>query len=243
MTWRELATCPACGVDESAAEAARYREREQIYNALIDQVDAQAFRTIRREYLPEGGRELDRVLTAWTYESGQGLLLIGPTGSGKTRCAWQVVRREIVEHGRRVRVYGAIAFGHEATERAYDGTTRAWLDKLARVPLLMIDDIGKEKTTEAREEAMFHLIDRRAANMLPTIYTSNFDGDELVERIKGGRRDGGDSGYADPMVRRMRDTCIAVVFTEGSRGGEYRERAEQRTGPDTRVGGGEKYGG
>lgn len=55
---------------------------------------------------------------------------------------------------------------------------------LRNIDLLIIDDLGKEKTTERVEEILFDVIDERYAYNKRTWITSNFDGEE-IEKIFG----------------------------------------------------------
>lgn len=51
--------------------------------------------------------------------------------------------------------------------------------KMTKVPLLVLDDIGAEKPSEAVRERLLAIIDQRWANRLSTIYTSNLTLAEL----------------------------------------------------------------
>ena len=65
----------------------------------------------------------------------------------------------------------------------------------------MMDDLGREKGTEWATERLYVLIDHRYANLLPTVVTTNFDLDELVER-----------GY-DATVSRLVEGSAAIRLT------------------------------
>ena len=103
--------------------------------------------------------------------SYKGLILYGPTGLGKTRTAWQIVRRAITEHQRSVIFLKDTEFGRQI-ERSYDTTYGhdKLLRRLSTVDLLIIDDMGKAKMTERLEADLFMILDARTDHN-PTVIT------------------------------------------------------------------------
>lgn len=61
---------------------------------------------------------------------------------------------------------------------------------LIRVPLLILDDVGKEEVSDPRfvQRVLFAVIDGRYQNMLPIVITANLNPDELDLHL-GGNRD------------------------------------------------------
>jgi DNA replication protein DnaC len=55
--------------------------------------------------------------------------------------------------------------------------------KMTSVPVLFLDDLGKEKMTDRMASVLFALIDQRTQKKLPTIITTNLTGDTLLERF------------------------------------------------------------
>lgn len=60
------------------------------------------------------------------------------------------------------------------------------VDKYTKVPLLVLDDLGAEKTTEWAESTLYIIIDRRNREEMWTIVTSNLELDD-IERCLGAR--------------------------------------------------------
>ena len=56
------------------------------------------------------------------------------------------------------------------------------------MPLLLFDDIGKERETPTAEAAIFELIRERMDHMRPTILTTNYDPDQLVMRFANSKQ-------------------------------------------------------
>ena len=201
--------CPPCQAKLRAEQEAAERTRE-----------AEARRKAWAELCPvefrandEGGEtdpnrlrlEQPKFSEALRWRFGKtGLLLIGPSGTCKTRVAWRILRREF-EAGRRVVAMKAHGFGVECQERRTSkGGFADWYRHLVRVPLLFIDDLGKGRFTDDAESHFFGLIDERTENGRPMIITSNSTGTALKARMSEDR--------GEPIIRRLRDYCQTVVF-------------------------------
>jgi len=68
---------------------------------------------------------------------------------------------------------------------AYGESAEDIADELIARPVLMIDDIGKEKPSEYVLSKLFQIVDERVLNGRPTFYTSNFSLIDLTERFAG----------------------------------------------------------
>lgn len=156
--------------------------------------------------------EAKKVL-AWEYNP-TGLFLIGPSGTGKTRAMWMLLKRLILEqenYQRLVFFQGAI-FALKASKAYGDPDfTEQWLEKMAKIPLLVIDDIFKGKMSEAQETAIYTILELRASDMVPTILTTNTGGELLLQRMTDAGRE--DRGPA--IIRRIKDFCTIINFGKG----------------------------
>ncbi len=87
--------------------------------------------------------------------------------------------------------------------------------KLATVPLLILDDVGKEEVSDPRfvQRALFAIINGRYDNMLPIVITANLNPDNLEKHL------GGDRGNCASMNRLVEMT--GSTFWE-LRGESYR---------------------
>jgi len=121
-----------------------------------------------------------------------GLVLAGPYGTGKTRLAIAAVLDFIVRHIKAAKFYtmpelmAVLRHGYNDDEGFYAGFLR-----VADVPLLVVDDVGKEKASDWTAEQFYSLAYHRAITGNRTIYTTNLDADQLAawqpdafERIK-----------------------------------------------------------
>lgn len=141
---------------------------------------------------------------AWKF-GPRGLLLHGPTGSGKSRCAWLLMRREYFAF-RWVRVLGCDA-GIEYAAKFGESTVAAarWIAKACDADLLLLDDVFKARLTDSFESALFTVISKRSELGLPIIVTSNDDPDSLAARMTEDR--------SGPIIRRLREMTEPISFT------------------------------
>lgn len=142
---------------------------------------------------------------AWQYNE-HGLLLHGETGKGKTRCAWQLLRRLYVEENiRNLIAFDSTSFSHSIAKHfGPDGDGEKWATKIVGAQILFFDDLGKARLTERGQSELFGIIENRMAYQTPTIITTNFVGDTLASCFRD------DVGKA--LVRRLRECCHAIGF-------------------------------
>lgn len=84
--------------------------------------------------------------------------------------------------------------------------------KLTNVPLLILDDIGKEEVSDARfvQRVLFAIIDGRYQRMLPIVMTANLTPDQLDSHL------GGDRGNSASMDRLVEMTGNVFYELKGS---------------------------
>lgn len=142
------------------------------------------------------------------------LLLTGTTGTGKTHQAYGALRR-IAEAGPRtyeIRATTAADMYGLLRPKGSERGPEEELRRLARVPLLILDDLGSAKATEWTEEVTYRLINERYNACRPTLYTSNLPADA---RDQTGERRGPDlvTALGERIVSRLSQDTAVVAMT------------------------------
>lgn len=97
--------------------------------------------------------------TAW-LDGGENCLIFGASGVGKTHLA-AGIGRSMVELGKRVKFCSAIALVQQLQQAKLQLQLQAALKKLDRFDLLILDDLGYVKKSEAETSVLFELIAHR----------------------------------------------------------------------------------
>lgn len=149
------------------------------------------------------------------------LLLLGPTGTGKTHAAFGALRAAACEV-RRTRVGRYVTPRWAATTYADFiaslrpsklGDPEAVMAKHLGVELLLLDDLALAKASEFVEEATYRLLNGRYVEMRPSIFTSNMPPEQLRDAL------------GDRIASRLAETCTRVVLTGDDRRRPRREAA------------------
>jgi DNA replication protein DnaC len=132
---------------------------------------------------------------------GRSMLLLGPTGTGKTHQAYGAIR-ELAVTGVAARwVVTTTADMYAALRPRHGIDSEAEFLRYRDARILLIDDLGAErKPTEFTEEINFRLINWRYEHQLPTLITSNLVPKEISERL------------GDRVTSRLIEMCERVVF-------------------------------
>jgi DNA replication protein DnaC len=147
-------------------------------------------------------RHLINEVQAWQYGK-RGVLFAGSPGVGKTRLAYILLKRLHAE-GRHVRAMTATDFALAVQEQGGKHKLPEWLKDLCSVSVLLLDDLGKEKLSESVVAQLFHVLDKRMAEELPVLVTTNYKGQHFIERF---------GEYGEPLYRRLKEACIILPVT------------------------------
>ncbi|WP_329176389.1 ATP-binding protein [Streptomyces sp. NBC_01477] len=133
--------------------------------------------------------------------TGPSLLIAGPTGTGKTHQAYGAIRA-LLAAGVRLRWEATTAADFHAAQRPQHGSDpEQQLWRLARSPLLLLDDLGAAKQSPWTEELTYRLVNHRYNQLLPTLVTTNLPVAELRDAV------------GDRVASRLAEMTERVILT------------------------------
>lgn len=180
-----------------AAQATAYEEQAR---ALLERT-RRAKVPPRYEDVPLNMDDAERL------EAGRGMYVYGRQGSGKTFRACSALRGWLSRNRGRALFTTSVGMLYEVTATYSSAeTAESVLEKYGGCEVLVIDDLGKENPTANSLSILWYLLNMRYERNLPTIVTTQYDGNELVSRLALK----GDAETARSMVSRLFETCDAV---------------------------------
>ena len=109
--------------------------------------------------------------TATFIAKREDALFLGPPGTGKSHLA-QAIGQAVIQQGYRVLYRETHTLLNEIVEATIDGTRKEYMELLATVPLLIIDDLGMRKLPATAAEELLEIVMRRYERT-STLLTSN----------------------------------------------------------------------
>lgn len=149
-----------------------------------------------------------KALQAWAdhvrdrYDDGEGLLLMGPPGVGKTHLLAGLVTA-VIGAGFKAR-YASWPEAWARCRPPYDGNPEVLFRELASVDFLALDEIGVRAGTSKEQERLFELVDSRYSRQLPTLIATNLTDGELNQ-------------VGERTADRLREACVGVVLAGASK--------------------------
>lgn len=148
--------------------------------------------------------------------SAKGLYVCGRFGIGKTYLMGAVMNRLAERRSIASLIVYAPDFFREIKGAIQDNSVDRKVDVLKKTPVLILDDIGAETMTPwIRDEVLGSILQYRIMEHLPTLYTSNFDYDELEDHFSYSQKSGVESVKAERLMERIRH-YTALVRMEGA---------------------------
>ena len=178
-----LCKCATQNRDAEEAERRKEEEADRIMRLRTAGIAAQAFRNARFDQ--DDGQNAAPMITVRRYaerweecrQKNIGLMLYGGVGTGKSFAA-ACLANDLI--GRKIPVcmtnlsgiLNALG-GIQLEEKS------AFIDDLAKYPLLILDDFGMERQTEYALEQVFNVVDTRYRSGKPLVITTNLSLSEM----------------------------------------------------------------
>ncbi|MCL5772450.1 MAG: ATP-binding protein [Actinobacteria bacterium] len=206
----------------------KINERKELKNqgkSLIDEIhkikDAgigkrfydKTFSNFKKELNPKAYNECLNYVKNFeeNIKQGKGLFITGNVGSGKTHLVAAMIdwlarmtkRNKNSIHPVFTTSVDLIAKIKYSFDRKYkdDDTTEELMDDFERCKLLIIDDLGTEKTTDWANELFYKIIDYRYSNLKSLIITTNLTDQELKEKL------------SERLISRIYEMCKGIKLT------------------------------
>ena len=147
---------------------------------------------------------------------GYGMYIFGSVGTGKTELV-ACICNQLIQNLVPVIITNFLEISKKLRE-SYNReieTENQIIDKLAKIDLLVLDDIGSEKLFKNNgesfmQEKIYDIVNRRYINNMPTIFTSNYSIQQLID----------ERGLEIRTADRIAEMSNAVMKLDGS---SYRE--------------------
>lgn len=168
---------------------------------------------------PEQSAKIRRYVSVWEdmRRDNVGLLFWGDVGTGKTYMAACVANALI---DRLIPAY-VTGFSKIINDLWNAENKTAYIDRLCRYELLVIDDLGAERQSEYAQEIVYSVIDARYRARRPLIVTTNLTLDEI--------RKPGDLSCRR-IYDRILELCVPIGFKGTSRRADILRRKLENAG-------------
>lgn len=197
-------------------KVARFKERQ----ACLEAVDYTTPRGLRKE------RILELAQGRWVAQH-QNIVITGPSGSGKSFIA-QALGEQACRQGHSVSYLRLPALLQQFVQARAQGTYGTLLKRLGKLAILVIDDMGLARLTEAQTQDLLETLEERYGRG-SVIATSQLPVSDWHEYLGGGR-------IADAILDRLIHNAHRITLTAREslrKTGQAQTRSESNAARDT----------
>ena len=216
---KEISECPECfklkqaqkAIEEEKArkeEAERNRKQRIVETRMPLEYQTKDFSTFIQETDSQKAafKLARRFVKGWekAKAGGYGLLFLGSCGTGKTHLACAIMIELLKEYAfsypryyKASEIFSSVRNTYQAGSTTNEEET---LKFFSSIQLLVIDEVGVQKGSEAEKRILFSILDNRVTSNKPTILLSNL-GPKALEELLG-----------DRLYDRVRSKCVPMLF-------------------------------
>lgn len=220
---KEISECPECfklkqaqkAIEEEKArkeEAERNRKQRIVETSMPLEYQTKDFSTFIQETDSQKAafKLARRFVKGWekAKAGGYGLLFLGSCGTGKTHLACAIMIELLKEYAfsypryyKASEIFSSVRSTYQAGSTTNEEET---LKFFSSIQLLVIDEVGVQKGSEAEKRILFSILDNRVTSNKPTILLSNL-GPKALEELLG-----------DRLYDRVRSKCVPMLFAGSS---------------------------
>ena len=220
---KEISECPECfklkqaqkAIEEEKArkeEAERNRKQRIVETRMPLEYQTKDFSTFIQETDSQKAafKLARRFVKGWekAKAGGYGLLFLGSCGTGKTHLACAIMIELLKEYAfsypryyKASEIFSSVRSTYQAGSTTNEEET---LKFFSSIQLLVIDEVGVQKGSEAEKRILFSILDNRVTSNKPTILLSNL-GPKALEELLG-----------DRLYDRVRSKCVPMLFAGSS---------------------------
>lgn len=138
------------------------------------------------------------------WQGGYGLIFLGACGTGKTHLACSIMIELIRKHkGFFPKYYRAAEIFSGVRDTYRNGSSSSEEEAInffSYIPLLVIDEIGVQKGSDAERRILFSILENRMTDKYPTILISNLNAETLSDLI------------GERLYDRIKAKCVPALF-------------------------------
>lgn len=216
---KEISECPECfklkqaqkAIEEEKArkeEAERNRKQRIVETRMPLEYQTKDFSTFIQETDSQKAafKLARRFVKGWekAKAGGYGLLFLGSCGTGKTHLACAIMIELLKEYAfsypryyKASEIFSSVRSTYQAGSTTNEEET---LKFFSSIQLLVIDEVGIQKGSEAEKRILFSILDNRVTSNKPTILMSNLGPKALAELL------------GDRLYDRVRSKCVPMLF-------------------------------